>query len=198
MAWLILAMATLLLLGCVPVTLEVFVRTGATTPIAVRPRWGALSRRGDSRPPARGSNDRAMKGRQKRQRHTGSLGGPNKVSLGRLRALLLSEDFLLSLLRWLRRIIAILAPSEVRLRLRVGTGDPYETGRLCGALSPCWVYLTDTTSADLELMPDFVDRTFELDAHALVRFVPLVLLGTTLSYFFTPPPWRALHRFARA
>lgn len=198
MDWLLLAMVAVLLLGCVPVSLDVFVRTGETPPLAVKPRWGALSGRDDPGPSAWASEARAMKGRPKRQRTSASREGAKRVSWRKVLALLSSEDFLLSLARWFRRIIAVLAPREVRLRLRIGTGDPYETGRLWSALSPCVVYLTDVAAADLELMPDFVDRTFELHAYALVRFVPLVLLATTLSYFFTRAPWRALHRFARA
>jgi len=192
--WLLVVLGLFVLLSLVPLQVELFVEVPGTPWVTAQPRWGGLSL-GTWAP--RESSARSAKGKPARTREPRARGG-GSVSLRKLQALLSSEDFLASLGRWLRQILRLLAPSDVRLRLRFGAGDPDQTGRIVGAFAPLFALLTREASADLDVLPDFVDRTFELDAHASFRVVPLVLLATTLGYLSAPAFWRAVGRYARA
>lgn len=192
MFWLLLVLVLVLLLLLVPFSLELFIETEGKLRVEARTRWGVLPL-GTGRsgvPSVRPVTKKVPRPREGRARGT-------TVSWHKLRALLTSEDFVASLGRWLGRLLRLLAPTDVRVSLRFGTGDPYETGRLWAAVSPLLVLLGQAGSAELELAPDFVEPAFALEAHARVRVVPLVLLAALLGYFFTPASWRALGNYAR-
>lgn len=197
MIWLLLAGGLLLLVLLVPVSVEILVRTQGGLTVEAIPSWGGLSRgafrssfgRMKSRPDERRARKKRASVRSRRQ---------NQGSFRKLRALLKSEDFLASLGRWMRRLLRIVRPRDVRVHLRFGTGDPCDTGQVCGVLSSFFVLLRDNSPADIVLEPDFGDQVFDLNARAKVRFAPLVLLLVSLGYFVTPSAWRAAGNYLRA
>jgi hypothetical protein len=77
-------------------------------------------------------------------------------------------------------------------------GDPADTGRAWGVLAPLLLLLSRLDTADVEVRPDFVRRTFQLEGHAVVRVVPGVVLALLAGYCLTRAPWRALVRVSRA
>jgi hypothetical protein len=95
-------------------------------------------------------------------------------------------------------LLTQLRPRQLQLCLRLGLGDPADTGRALGALSPLLLALVQIDAAEVRFEPDFLRRVFELRASTVIRVVPGVLLGLVFGYLLTPPPWRALVRYARA
>lgn len=197
MLWLPIAAGLLLAVLLVPVSVEIAVRTELGLKVEAITRWGGLPagswHTGSEKPPAR--QDRPSGKAAACSPHSRRRSAPN---LRKLHALFRSDDFLASLLRWMSRIIRILGPRDVRVHLRFGTGDPCDTGDLWGVLSSLFVLFSRETAGKVELEPDFVDQVFDLDAYAQVRFAPLTLFLTSLGFFLTPAPWRALRNYMRA
>jgi hypothetical protein len=127
---------------------------------------------------------------------------PREVRRGppmrKVQALLFSKGFLPSIARLARRLARVLAPRHLRVYLRFGLDDPFDTGRLWGALAPLFLSLSTIGADELRFEPDFLERSFRLDLSAEVRVVPGVLILLVLGYFLTRAPWRAMRRFAQA
>jgi hypothetical protein len=194
MTWVLLLLGLLALLLLVPFHLELLVETAEDLRVEARPRWGVF--------PVTAWHSGATSTRipERRRARAGKVRVHNRkpTSWRKVRALLTSEEFLASLGRWLRRLVRQLGPTDVRMHLRLGTGDPGETGMLWAALAPLFALLGQATPVELELEPDFLDRAFALEARGRLRIVPLVLLVTALGYFLTPAPWRAVRHYRRA
>ena len=198
MLWLLLLGVLLLLMLLVPVSVEISVRTEGGLTVEAIPRWGGLSAAGFRSSRGRQTSSPDERRAQKRGTRPPRSSRRNQGSFRKLRALLKSDDFLASLVRWMGRLVRVLRPRDVRVHLRFGTGDPCDTGQLWGVLSSFFVPLPDKSRANIMLEPDFGDAVFDLDARAEVRFAPLVLLLVSLGYFVTPPAWRALGNYLRA
>lgn len=89
-----------------------------------------------------------------------------------------------ALLRSLRGAIAV---RELCARVRVGTGDPAETGRLMGVLFPLRAALVFAfPAADVSIEPDFLGERSDADVHGGVRIVPLTALPPILRFALAP------------
>ena len=184
------ALVVLLFLGAllaVPLAVEVSIEEGGR--FRATPRWG----------PFRAAPD-ARRDRTGKKRPRAGTSGPNsaRASRRKLRALLCSPDFVKSLARLGRRLILHLRPRRLRLRLRLGLGNPADTGRVWGALCPLVLCLSRLDAEELRVEPDFLRRVFDLEARAVVRVVPGVVLALVAGYLLTPAPWRAFVRYVRA
>jgi hypothetical protein len=182
------ALAVVLLL-CVPLSIELAFAGRAEPRLGMSLRWGWFRARSPN-PSRRKPKVTAPSKKPRSARRA--------PSWRRLRALFKSPDFLPSLGRFAARVVRHGRPRGLRLHLRIGLGDPADTGRLWGALAPLLLALSELEFEELRVEPDFLRRSFELDAHAVLRVVPAVLLAFLVGYWFTPAPWRALLRFARA
>jgi len=80
---------------------------------------------------------------------------------------------------------------ELRLRIRIGLGDPADTGRLWAVLGPIRGMLA-SLPADVDIEPDFLDSTLAVDASGGIRVVPLRLVCLGSALFASPPVWRGL------
>jgi hypothetical protein len=91
--------------------------------------------------------------------------------------------------RFLGALLRALHPDEFRLRLRLGLGDPADTGRLWAALAPLAVALPHT--ADVRIEPDFLEPALDFDTSGRLRVVPLALLALAFAFALSPPSLRA-------
>lgn len=102
-----------------------------------------------------------------------------------------------ALRRRMRRLIGDLwravGKRDLRLRIRIGLGDPADTGRLWAAVGPIRGMLA-SLPADVDIEPDFVDSTLAVDASGGIRVVPLRLVFLGVALFASPPVWRGLRR----
>ena len=81
---------------------------------------------------------------------------------------------------------------DISLRLRVGLGDPADTGQLWAMLGPVAGMLADTQAASIEIEPEFFDATLELDSSGDIRFIPLQMIYLTVGLLLSPPVWRGI------
>ena len=85
---------------------------------------------------------------------------------------------------------------DVRLHVRVGLGDPADTGMLWAAVGPLSGVLANIQEATIEIEPEFIDAIFEFDSHGKLRIIPLQLVYLFAALLLSPSIWRAFMRKA--
>jgi hypothetical protein len=93
------------------------------------------------------------------------------------------------LLRSLRRGVRV---REVKLRARVGLGDPADTGMLVGFAAPLLTVARAAPGLDLHLEPDFAQEVLEGEARGGLRAFPLLVLPPLLRFALSPSTVRAV------
>ena len=79
---------------------------------------------------------------------------------------------------------------DLRLRARVGLGDPADTGQLWAIVGPISGMLA--VSDEVVIEPDFVDAVFEFDGSGRLSLVPLHVIATLIGLLFSPAVWRGV------
>jgi hypothetical protein len=82
----------------------------------------------------------------------------------------------------------------MRLRARIGLGDPAETGRLWAVVGPVAGALSMVKSASIVVQPEFLDTVLDVDARGRIRIIPLQVIGLLLALAFSPAFWLAMRR----
>ena len=96
--------------------------------------------------------------------------------------------------RFLRDLWRAVDKRDVELRLRIGLGDPADTGQLWALLGPAAGLFASCRGALIEIEPDFIDAVFELDSRGNLRFVPLRIIALVAGLLLSPPVWRGISR----
>ncbi len=81
---------------------------------------------------------------------------------------------------------------DVRIRSRIGLGDPADTGLLWAICGPMSGMLAGNRSVSVRVEPDFANTTFEFAGSGRVRVVPLRVLGLSLGLLVSPAIWRGV------
>jgi hypothetical protein len=102
------------------------------------------------------------------------------------------------ILRFARDLWRALRKRDVDLRVRLGLGDPADTGQLwavCGPLSAALANVRDVTVA---VEPDFLNQTFEVDGRGTVRVIPLQILCLVAALLLSPSVWNGIRQIRGA
>ncbi|MGD8840887.1 MAG: DUF2953 domain-containing protein [Gammaproteobacteria bacterium] len=113
-------------------------------------------------------------------------------------AALRQKAFRRRILRFVREVWQAFRKRDVQLRIRIGLGDPADTGRAWALFGPLSGLLSNIEEASVELEADFVEAVFELDSRGNVSVVPLRLIYILLCLLLSPPFWRGMRRMRRA
>jgi hypothetical protein len=81
---------------------------------------------------------------------------------------------------------------DLSLRVRVGLGDPADTGQLWAIVGPIAGMLTTVQGAAIAIEPEFSESTFELNSAGSIRLIPLQLIWLTIALLLSPPIWQGL------
>jgi hypothetical protein len=119
--------------------------------------------------------------------------GPGTARAGRTRLLGLARDpaFRRRAWRLAGDLLRAVRVRHLRLRLRLGLGDPADTGRLWAVLGPLGAMARGLRRAEVRLEPEFGGEALELRADGRVRLVPLRLLALVAAFALSPPALRA-------
>jgi hypothetical protein len=85
--------------------------------------------------------------------------------------------------------------SRLRLWMRLGLGDPADTGRLWAVMGPLSAVARGLRGAEVRIEPEFVDPVLEFQAQGRALLFPLQLLALAVSFALSPSSiraWRAL------
>ena len=95
------------------------------------------------------------------------------------------------LFRFMKDIVAATHLRDLRLRTRLGLGDPADTGRLWALLGPLDAAARNLQTADVRIEPEFVDEVFEFRASGRLLLIPLQILLLAIGFALSPASMRA-------
>ncbi len=84
---------------------------------------------------------------------------------------------------------------ELHLRMRLGLGDPADTGWLWALVGPLSVAAQSLRDAQVQIEPEFEDEAFELHADGRLLLIPLQFLALAIGFALSPASiraWRSL------
>ncbi|NNF17382.1 MAG: DUF2953 domain-containing protein [Gammaproteobacteria bacterium] len=115
-------------------------------------------------------------------------------------AALRHRPFRRRILRFITAIWKAIDKQDICLRMRVGLGDPADTGRLWAVAGPASGYFSSLQRYSIVLEPEFFNATFECDGSGHIRFTPLTLISHAAALALSPAIWRGVrqHRTASA
>lgn len=93
------------------------------------------------------------------------------------------------------RLVADLARAahlrQLHLRLRLGLGDPADTGRLWAVLGPLNAVAQNLRGADVRIEAEYMEPVFEFQADGRLLLVPLQFLILAIGFALSPASIRA-------
>jgi len=129
---------------------------------------------------------RRAKAKRAHPRATGRTAGDPKAL-----ALLRREDFRRRVYRLLRDLAGAAHLQQFSIRMRLGLGDPADTGRLWAIVGPLNAMAQNLRNAEVWIEPQFIEPTLEFDAHGRVGLMPLQLLALLIGFALSPTSMRA-------
>ena len=102
------------------------------------------------------------------------------------------------IIRFIGALWRAVRKEELALKMRIGLGDPAETGQLWALVGPVAGVLASVRMAAIDIQPEFMDACFEFDGSGRIRLIPLqitlLLSGLLLSVAF----WQGIARMRAA
>jgi hypothetical protein len=109
---------------------------------------------------------------------------PNVLAAIRLR------KFRQRIFRFIRDLWHAIYKQDLILHMRLGLGDPADTGQLWAVIGPVTGMLSNVQAASITIEPEFMELAFELDGSGGIRIIPLQLIYLALALLLSPPVWR--------
>lgn len=171
-----------------PVTLTYQLSWKKTLSADVRLNWAFGLVRADVSPDsAKSRSEKSVADRKKKGRRSTPRGRKGNVM-----AAIRERSFRQRILRFVSDLWHAVHKKNVELLVRLGLGDPADTGRLWAALGPLSGTLARMRDARIVVEPDFLDATFEVDSSGTIRVIPLQFVILALGLLVSPPVWRGI------
>ena len=100
--------------------------------------------------------------------------------------------------KFIRDLWHAIHKENITLRLRVGLGDPADTGLLWAIIGPVAGILATSQEASIQIVPDFIDTTLKVDSSGTIRIVPLQIIILALGCLLSPPVLKGLRQMRTA
>ena len=113
-------------------------------------------------------------------------------------ALLRQSAFRRRSIRFVNDILRTTHASDLYLRVRIGLGDPADTGRLWALLGPVAGIAANLRSAEVCIEPEFIDPVLEVESHGEFRLIPLQFIALATAFLVSPGTLRAWHTLRRS
>ena len=113
-------------------------------------------------------------------------------------SLLWQSDFRRRMIRFVRDCWHAVQKEEVSLHVRIGLGDPADTGQLWAVVGPAAGVLATVKSASIDIEPDFFDTTLEVDGRGNIRLIPLQVIYLVAALALSPAIWRGIRKMDTA
>ena len=101
------------------------------------------------------------------------------------------------IIKFFYKLLHSIHAHELYLRLRIGLGDPADTGMLWAAMGPLSGMMKNLNSIQVEIEPEFIDAVLEIDSHGQFQFIPLQLIALIVVFILSPTTiqaWRMTRR----
>jgi len=110
---------------------------------------------------------------------------------GSFLAVLRQAAFRRRVYRLLKDLVAAAHVRRLNLRMRLGLGDPADTGRLWALMGPLNAGANNLRNARVQIEPEFMDPVFEFQLDGRLLVVPLQLVALALGFALSPATLRA-------
>ena len=187
-------LAVLLVLLAVPVDLAFQLERAETVRGRISIRWllglvrFGIPVPGHAQP--RTQSRKKSKAKKPRSKRRGKGKGINAI------AVLRQAAFRRRAYRLVRDLIRAMHPRQLRLSMRLGLGDPADTGCLWAFVGPLGAAAQNLRNAQVQIEPEFMDATFQFNAHGQLRFIPLQFLLLIVMFALSPSSIRAWRTLA--
>lgn len=102
------------------------------------------------------------------------------------------HDFRRRIFRFVCDLWRLVHKKNVRLHIRLGLGDPADTGQLWIVAGPLAGLLATLQEPAISIEPQFGDAAFELDSAGTVRIIPLQFIYLSIALLLSPSIWRGV------
>lgn len=120
-----------------------------------------------------------------------------KASAGEMLSLIKQPALRQRVYKFIGDILRATHARNLFLRLRIGLGDPADTGHLWAIIGPISAMARNLRSVAVRIEPEFVDPVFEIESHGRFRLVPIQFIALTAAFMLSPTmlrAWRHLRR----
>ena len=121
----------------------------------------------------------------------------NRAGLPNILGALKQSPFRRRVYRFIKDIFRAAHSRDLFIHLRIGLGDPADTGRLWAVLGPVAALAASVPGAEVRVLPEFMDPVFEFQSHGRFRLIPLQFLALVIGFALSPSSvraWRSLHQ----
>ncbi|MDH5310560.1 MAG: DUF2953 domain-containing protein [Gammaproteobacteria bacterium] len=181
-------LSLIVILLAMPVTLTYQLSWKRTLSADLRLNWAFGLVRADVSPDPAKSKPQKAEAPHKKTRRRGRPKGKKVNVLAAIR----ERTFRRRILRFVSDLWRAIHKKNIELLVRLGLGDPADTGRLWAVIGPLTAMLARTRDASIAVEPDFLDATFEVDSSGTIRMVPLRFVILALGLLLSPPVWRGI------
>lgn len=138
----------------------------------------------------------AAKAEQRPESTTGKKEKPprqkkQRSSAGGLFSLIKQPAFRRRIYKFIRDMLRATHARNLFLRLRIGLGDPADTGRLWAIIGPIASMAQNLGGAAVRIEPEFMDPVFEVESHGRFRLMPIQFIALTAAFMLSPTMLRA-------
>ena len=186
-------LSLIVILLAMPVTLTYQFSWKETPSANLRLNWAFGLVRADVSPDlAKPGPDKPDATRKKAARRGKSTGRKNFMAAIR------QAPFRRRMLRFVTDLWRTIHKKNVQLLVRLGLGDPADTGQLWAVLGPLSGMLARLRDIRVTIEPDFLDATLEVDSSGTIRMIPLQVAVIVFGLLFSPSIWRGIMSMRRA
>ena len=111
----------------------------------------------------------------------------HKAKSRRLYSALKQPSFRRRLYKFLRDIISAIQVHELVLRVRIGLGDPADTGRLWAIVGPIAVLISNYSNTTVRIEPEFMESVADIHSHGSFRLIPLKFIALIIAFLLSSP-----------
>ena len=118
-----------------------------------------------------------------------------KLSSGRKSnpiAAIRQKSFRQRMIKFTRDFWHAIQKHNLTLRIRIGLGDPADTGQMWAIVGPVSGILAAIEEASIEIEPEFIDSVFELDSSGNIRVIPLQMIYLVFGLLLSPAIWQGI------
>jgi len=108
------------------------------------------------------------------------------------------KSFRQRIIKFIRDFWSAIHKDNLVLRVRIGLGDPADTGQLWALLGPVSGMLATIQEASIEIEPEFIDAIFELESSGNIRIIPLQMIYLAIGLLLSPSIWQGIKHMRRA
>ena len=94
-------------------------------------------------------------------------------------------------IQFIKKLLRACHARNLFLKLRIGLGDPADTGMLWSIMGPISGMLKNLQGININIQPEFMDETLAIESHGNFRFIPLQFIALLSAFLLSPITIRA-------